>query len=95
MNDKDIFFTQMERVIPLLDDNQRKTEFVKAFCKKELGIDNIENSMISFEKMNSKVFFYLLLSLVIEYSDCLETHVRSPRDFFSSGESASNREKDN
>ena len=76
------FFIQMERDIPLLDWNQRKTEFVKAFFKKELGIDDIENSLISFEKMNSKVFFYLLLSLVIEYSDCLETHVRSPQDFF-------------
>ena len=76
MKDKDIFFTQMEQLIPLLDDNQRKTEFVKAFCNRELGIDDIENSMISFKRMNSKVFYYLLLSLLIDYCNEHETNDR-------------------
>lgn len=73
MSEKDIFFTQMERVIHLIDSNQKKSEFVEAFFKRELGIDDIDNSEISFKRMNSKVFFYLLLSLVIDFSNNLET----------------------
>ena len=87
VNDKDIFFTRMERNIPLLDGNQRKTEFVKAFFKKELGIDEIENSMISFKRMNSKVFYYLLLSLLIDYDNeigCKDKHIQG---LFGSGDS--------
>jgi hypothetical protein len=84
MSEKDIFFSQMDMIINLIDGNRRKTEFIKTFFKDELGIVDIENSVISFEKMNSKVFFYLLLSLVIEYADNLEN-----------GDSTSDHEVDN
>jgi hypothetical protein len=80
MNDKDIFFTQMERIIPLIDSDQSKSEFVKAFFKRELLIDDIENSMISLQRMNSKVFYYLLLALLIDYCNEFETNEKSDQD---------------
>ena len=92
MNDNDIFFTQMERLIPLIDGNQRKSEFVKAFCNRELGIDDIENSMISFKRMNSMVFYYLLLSLLIDFGNSMETHEIIIQDFVGSGDSTSGLE---
>ena len=77
----------MERIIPLLDGNQRKSEFVKAFFKKELGIDDVENSMISFKRMNSKVFYFLLLALLIDFSNNMEIHDKIIRDIVDSGDS--------
>lgn len=92
MNDKDIFFTQMERIIPLIDGNQRKSEFIKAFFKKELGIDDIENSMISFKRMNSKVFYYLILTLLIDYCNEFETNDKYNQDKSGSDEFSSRAE---
>jgi hypothetical protein len=87
MNARDIFFTKMERIIPLLDGNQEKTEFVKAFFKKELGIDEIENSMISLKRMNSKVFYYLFLSLLIDFSNNMEIQDKIIEDSLDSRDS--------
>ena len=95
MNEKELFFNQIDLIISLIDGNRRKIEFIKTFFKEELGIDDIENSLISFEKMNSKVFFYLLLSLVIEYSYNLENNNGSHQDFFSSGDSTSDGKVNN
>ena len=85
MNDKDIFFIQMEQLIPLIDGNQRKSEIVKAFCNRELGIDDIENSMVSFKRMNSKVFYYFLLSLLIDYCNETESNDKYTQGLFGSG----------
>ncbi len=89
MNDKDKFFTQMERIIPLIDGNQRKSEFVRAFFSRELGIDDIENSMISIGRISSKMFYYLLLSVIIDYCNEFETNDKYNQDKSGSDEFSS------
>jgi hypothetical protein len=78
------FFDKMDKIISEAGDCHEKAEFVKIFFNKNLGINDIEDSMINLGRMRSKTFYYLLLSLIIEYSSMLEANEEYCQDIFSS-----------
>jgi len=81
------FFNKMDKIILETVDYHEKTEFVRNFFKKELEIDDIDESEINLGRMKTKTFFYLLLSLIVEYGKMVESHEEYIQDFFSSGDS--------
>jgi hypothetical protein len=64
-----LFQNQMEQIIIHYGDEdvKRKIEFVKNFLKENFQIDEFDNSYIEIERVHSKTYMWLLLSLIIEY----------------------------
>lgn len=87
------FFDRMDKIVSEVSDYHEKAEFVKTFFNKKLGIDDIEASMINLGRMRSKTFYYLLLSVIIEYGSMLETNEKSCQDIFSPGYIKSNNDR--
>ena len=66
----DLFFDEcMEQVIINYVNNENMwiMDYVKNFIRKNFRVDEIENSFIEIEKLHSKSFMWLLVSLIIDY----------------------------
>jgi hypothetical protein len=78
------FFDKLDKIVSEADDYQEKADFVKTFFDKNLGIDDIEDTMINLGRMRTKTFYYLILSAIIEYGSMLENIDRYFQDIFNS-----------
>ena len=78
------FFDRLDKIVSEADDYQEKADFVKTFFDKNLGIDDIEDTMINLGRMRTKTFYYLILSAIIEYGSMLENIDRCFQDIFNS-----------
>jgi hypothetical protein len=78
------FFDRMDKIVSEADDYQEKADFVKTFFDKKLGIDDIEDTMINLGRMRTKTFYYLILAVIAEYSNMLETNEKYLQDIFNS-----------
>jgi hypothetical protein len=90
------FFDRVDKIISEAGDYHDKAEFVKTFFEKKLGIEDIEDSMINLGRMRTKTFYYLLLSVIIEYTSMLKTNEKdifSSEDFISKNDSSEAKKK--
>jgi hypothetical protein len=78
------FFDRLDKIVSEADDYQEKADFVKTFFEKKLGIDDIEDTMINLGRMRTKTFYYLILAVIAEYSNMLETNEKYLQDIFNS-----------
>jgi hypothetical protein len=78
------FFDRLDKIVSEADDYQEKADFVKTFFNKNLGIDDIEDTMINLGMMRTKTFYYLILAVIAEYSNMLETNEKYLQDIFNS-----------
>ena len=60
----------MDMIVPMLSEaDQLKMDFVKAFLERRFQIDDIENSLISIERLGTKSLMYLLFAMIVEYDN--------------------------
>jgi hypothetical protein len=78
------FFDRLDKIVSEADDYQEKADFVKTFFDKKLGIDDIEDTVINLGRMRTKTFYYLILAVIAEYSNMLETNEKYLQDIFNS-----------
>jgi len=67
-NDND-FFGYLDFAITYIKDSESKIKFLEGFFKNALGIDDIEDSIVTIGEMRSKTLFYLMLLMIITYED--------------------------
>jgi hypothetical protein len=65
------FYNQMEQILIHYgnDDTKRKIEFVKNFLKENFQIEDIKNSYIDFNRVDTKSVLFLFVSLLIKYQN--------------------------
>lgn len=61
------FFNYMKFACNWIEGAEVKVKFLESYFKNNLNVDDIENSFIVLDKMRTKTFFYLIMSVLIEY----------------------------
>lgn len=64
-----LFYNQMEQILLLYgnDEIREKMDFAKNFLSVNFQINEFESSYIEIEKLHSKRFMWLLVSILIDY----------------------------
>lgn len=68
--ERKLYYRHMESTFQFMsEENQARVEFVKAFMKNRLMVDEFDDSYINFERMGTKSLLYLLWSMILEYDE--------------------------
>jgi len=67
--ERNLYYSQMEKFPYLSEENRARVEFVKSFMRNRLQVDDFEDSYINFERMGTKSLLYLLWSVLLEYDE--------------------------
>ena len=71
--ERDLFYSQMEEIIPIMNDaDQEKIEFVKKFLKENFQVEDFEDSLIDFDRMATKSLLYLLFAMILQYDNSIQ-----------------------
>ena len=62
------FYRHLPELLPYMDDeSEKKIDFIKSFLRKELRVEDIENSYISLKKTRANRILYLLFCFLDDY----------------------------
>ena len=65
----DDFIDRMNTLLPFIKTGEEKIVFVEQFFRTKLGINEIDDTCLSIPDMQTKVFIFLFVGLLLDYDD--------------------------